>query len=80
MGGPPRATITDAEVLGVSGGVDDATGRPVVCLTLRPAAGSGWGHVNYSLHPDNARSLLDRLSRVLNPAEIDRRDEGVSPS
>ena len=41
---------------------------------------SGWGAVNYSLHPDNARSLLDQLSRVLNPAEHDSRDEGESPS
>jgi hypothetical protein len=60
-----RITITDAEVLGVSGGVDDATGQPVVILTLRPITGSGWGHVNYSLHPDNARSLLDRLTGVV---------------
>jgi hypothetical protein len=59
-------TITDAEVLGVCGGVDDATGQPVVVLTLRPTTGSGWGHVNYSLHPDNARSLLDRLTGVVN--------------
>ena len=43
--------------------MDDATGQPVVVLTLRPVTGSGWGHVNYALHPDNARSLLDRLSR-----------------
>ncbi|HET6574125.1 MAG TPA: hypothetical protein VFG68_11015 [Fimbriiglobus sp.] len=60
-----QITITDAEVLAVSSGEDDATGQPVVVLTLRPITGSGWGHVNYSLHPDNARSLLDRLSRVL---------------
>ena len=57
-----RITITDAEVLAVNGGVDDATGQPVVVLTLRPNTGSGWGHVNYSLHPDNALSLLDRLT------------------
>jgi hypothetical protein len=63
MGEHRRVTISNAEVLGVSGGVDDATGQPVVVLTLRPITGSGWGHVNYSLHPDNARSLLDRLSR-----------------
>jgi hypothetical protein len=63
MGEQHPSTITDAEVLAVSGGVDDATGQPVVVLTLRPITGSGWGHVNYSLHPDNARSLLDRLSR-----------------
>jgi hypothetical protein len=36
--------------------------------------------VHYSLHPDNARSLLDRLNRVLHPAEFDRRGEGVSLS
>jgi hypothetical protein len=36
-----RITISDAEVLGVSGGVDDATGQPVVVLTLRPITGSG---------------------------------------
>jgi hypothetical protein len=60
---PHHFTITDAEVLAVGGGVDEATGQPVVVLTLRPITGSGWGHVNYSLHPDNARSMLDRLSR-----------------
>jgi hypothetical protein len=75
-----RITITDAEVLGVSGGVDDATGQPVVVLTLRPITGSGWGHVNYSLHPDNARSLFDRLNRVLNPSKFDSRGEDVPPS
>jgi len=63
MGEQSRITITDAEVLAVNGGVDDATGQPVVVLTLRPITGSGWGCVNYSLHPDNARSLLDRLGR-----------------
>jgi len=56
-------TITDAEVLAVCGGADDATGQHVVVLTLRPITGSGWGHVNYSLHPENARSLPDRLGR-----------------
>jgi len=60
-----RITITDAEILGVNGGVDDATGLPVVVLTIRPITGSGWGAVNYSLHPDNARSLLDRLTCVV---------------
>lgn len=64
MTSPSRNTITDAEVLAVTTGVDDATGQPVVVLTLRPITGSGWGHVNYSLHPDNARSLLDRLTGV----------------
>jgi hypothetical protein len=78
MGDQHQIAITDAEVLGVCGGVDDATGQPVVVLTLRPITGSGWAAVNYSLHPDNARSLLDRLNRTLNPAEHDGRDEGVS--
>lgn len=64
MGDQHQITITDAEVLAVSGGVDDATGLPVVVLTLRPI-NSGWGHVNYSLHSDNARSLLDRLTEVV---------------
>lgn len=62
MGDQHQITITDAEVLGVCNGVDDATCQPVVVLTLRPNTGSGWGAVNYSLHPDNARSLLDRLT------------------
>ncbi|MFO0851785.1 MAG: hypothetical protein U0871_24950 [Gemmataceae bacterium] len=63
MGDQHGMTITAAEVLAVCGGVDDATGLPVVVLTLRPNTGSGWSHVNYLLHPDNARSLLDRLGR-----------------
>ena len=63
MHGHHPNTVTDAEVLAVSGGVDDATGQPVVVLTLRPITGSGWGYINFSLHPANARSLLDRLSR-----------------
>ena len=65
MGDPQRITITDAEVLGVSGAADDATGQPVVVLTLRPITDSGWRSVNYSLHPDNARSLLDRFTCVV---------------
>ena len=79
MGDQHQITITDAEVLGVCGGVDDAIGQPVVVLTLRPITGSGWAAVNYSLHPDNARSLLDRLGRALNPSVPDRRYNGVSP-
>lgn len=63
MGEQHRITITDAEVLGVVDGVDEATGQPVVVLTLRPSSGSGRRFVNYSLHPDNARSLLERLGR-----------------
>ena len=63
MHGQRPNTITDAEVLSVTTGVDEATARPVIVLTLRPITGSAWGHINYSLHPDNARSLLDRLSR-----------------
>lgn len=60
-----RVFITDAEVLAVCGGVDAATGQHAVLLTLRPDTGSGWQFVNYSLHPDNARSLLDRLTGVV---------------
>jgi hypothetical protein len=63
MGEQHRSTISEAEVLAVSCGVDESTGQPVVVLTLRPIIGSGWGHINYSLHPENARSLLDRLRR-----------------
>ncbi len=80
MHGQQPNTVTDAEVLSVTNGVDEATARPVVVLTLRPITGSAWGCVHYSLHPDNARSLLDRLNRVLTPAEHDGRDEGVSLS
>ena len=65
MGDQHQITITDAEVLGACGGVDDATGQPVVIVTLRPDTGSGWQFVNYSLHPNNARSLLNRLTGVV---------------
>jgi hypothetical protein len=58
-------TVTDAEVLSVTDGVDEATAQPVVVLTLRSITDSGWRSVNYSLHPDNARSLLDRLTGVV---------------
>jgi hypothetical protein len=60
--------ITDAEVLAVCGGVDDATGQHVVVLTLRPITGSGWGHVNFALSVENAHSLHDSLGWALNPA------------
>ena len=63
MHGQQPNTVVAAEVLGVASGVDDATGQPVVVLTLRPITGLGWGHVNYSLVVENARSLLDRLGR-----------------
>ena len=65
MHGQQPNTITDAEVLSITDGVDEAAAQPMVLLTLRPITGSGWGHVNYSLHPDNARSLLDRLTGVV---------------
>lgn len=65
MGEQQGITITDAEVLAVCGGVDDATGQQVVVFTLRPITGSCWGVVNYSLSVDNARSLLDRLTCVV---------------
>ena len=58
-----RATITDAEVLSVTNGFDDATGQPIVCLTLRQ--GSGWSPVNLSLSVENARSLFGRLDSIL---------------
>ncbi|MBL8865955.1 MAG: hypothetical protein JNK93_10400 [Planctomycetia bacterium] len=70
VGDRQQITIADAEVLGVSGGVDDATGQPVVVLTLRPISGSGWGHINFALGFENARSLLDRLARVLESIRI----------
>ena len=50
---PQQATITDAEVLAVTDGVDDATGQSIVCLTMR--VGSGWSPNNYSLRVENAR-------------------------
>lgn len=62
MHGQRPNTVIDAEILSVTTGVDEATARPVVVLTLRPITGSGWGCVHYSLYPDNARSLLDRLT------------------
>jgi hypothetical protein len=43
--------------------LDDGTGRPALALALRPITGPGWGHVNDSLHSENARSLIDRTSR-----------------
>jgi hypothetical protein len=48
--------------------VDGATDQPVV-VTLRPILGPCWRSVNYSLHPDNTRSLLDRLTCVVNEME-----------
>lgn len=55
-------TITAAEVLAVTSGIDEVIGQPVVCLTLRPITGSGWAAINYSLSVGTARSLLDRLT------------------
>lgn len=60
-----RGSITDAEVLAACGGIDNATGQSVVCLTVRPITGSGWGCVNFSLTVENAHSLLERLAWVL---------------
>jgi len=60
-----RITITDAEVLAVTGGIDEAMGQPVVCLTLRPITGSGWGYFNYALSVENADALVGRLQAVL---------------
>jgi len=60
---PKQATITDAEVLSVTAGVDEATGQSIVCVTLRQ--GSAWTPVNYSLSVENARSLLGRLHGVV---------------
>jgi len=65
MHGQQPNAVTDAEVLSVTTGVDESTDQAVVVLTLRPITGSGWGCVHYSLHPDNARSPLDRLIRAL---------------
>jgi hypothetical protein len=75
-----RSTTINAEVLAVTGGIEEATDQPVVCLTLRPITGSGWGHINYVLGIENAHSLLDRLNRVLNPSEFDSRGEDGPPS
>ena len=58
-------TITAAEVLAVTGGIDESTGQPVVCLTLRPITGSGWEHVNYALSVENADALVGRLLAAL---------------
>ncbi len=58
-------SIFDAEVLAVTGGIDDATGQPVVCLTLRPITGSGWGHTNYALGVENAEALVGRILAAL---------------
>jgi hypothetical protein len=57
--------IHDAEVLAVSGGIDEATGTPVVCLTLRPVTGRGWGCLNYALSVGNADALIGRLYAAL---------------
>jgi hypothetical protein len=64
MHGQRPNTITDAEVLSVTTGVDEATAQPVVVLTLRPITGTGWGHVNYSLTVENADALVGRLLAV----------------
>jgi hypothetical protein len=70
-----RGWITDAEALAVSGGIDEAAARPVVVLTLRPITGSGRGNVNFSLHPENARSLLDWLSREFDTSPYLKSDQ-----
>lgn len=70
MNEPGRGTVTEAEVLAVSSGVDESTGQPVVCLTLRPITDSGWGHVNYALSVDNAQALVGRLLTALNSPPV----------
>jgi len=65
MGDPSRSAITFAEVLAVTGGIDESTEQPVVCLTLRPITGSGWSHANYALTVENAEALVGRLHAVL---------------
>jgi hypothetical protein len=70
MGDPSRSAITFAEILAVTGGIDESTGQPVVCLTLRPITDSGWGHVNYALSVDNAQALVGRLHTALNSPPV----------
>lgn len=65
MHGQQPNTVTDAEVLSVTGGMDEATAQPVVVLTLRPITGSGWSHVNYALGVVNAEALVGRLHAAL---------------
>lgn len=81
MTNPSRNTITNAEVLAVAGGLDDATGQPVVCLTLRPITGSGWGHVNYALSVENADALVGRLYVALDSPLVKphRRSAAIPP-
>lgn len=70
MGDPSRSAITFAEVLAVTGGIDESTDQPVVCLTLRPITGSGWGHVNYALGIENAEALVGRLLAALDSPPV----------
>jgi hypothetical protein len=75
-----RTTITAAEVLGVCDGVDDATGQPVVCLTLRPITGTNWTHFNYALSVENAEALVGRLLAALDgPLVKPHRRSGSCP-
>lgn len=63
--------VHDAEVLAVSGGIDEATGCPVAVLTLRPTTGRGWGYLNYALSVENAEALIGRLHAALCKASAD---------
>jgi hypothetical protein len=65
MGVSPRSAITFAEVLAVSGGIDESTSQPVVVLTVRPITGLGWRHINYALGIENAEALVGRLHAAL---------------
>jgi hypothetical protein len=65
MHGQRPNIVTDAEVLSVTTGLDEATPRPVVVLTLRPITGSGWSHISYALSVENAEALVGRLLAAL---------------
>jgi hypothetical protein len=61
MGEPFQPASMFAEILAVTSGIDEATGQPVVCLTLRPITRTGWSHVNYVLAVENAEAFVGRL-------------------
>jgi hypothetical protein len=57
--------ITEGDILSVSPGTDDATGQPVLVMTLRPDVNNGFKTINLTITPQNGVIVAEKIQIAL---------------
>jgi hypothetical protein len=56
---------TEGEILAIAPGTDDATGQPVLVMTIRPDVNKGFKTINLMIAPENGVIAAEKIQIAL---------------